>query len=86
MNGLNLLPYFSFRDPRKAWEDIEDKLGWLGQDGDFKQGIPVYYCPSYQPYLKQLQRCFTAWMNDCHEVTLGEVITIDDKTLRGHIK
>ena len=32
---------------------------------------------------KQLQRCFTAWMKDCHEVTEGEVVAIDGKTLRG---
>ncbi|CDU11563.1 conserved hypothetical protein [Vibrio coralliirubri] len=31
---------------------------------------------------KQLQRCFTTWMKDCHEVTEGEVIAIDGKTLR----
>ncbi|OCH40312.1 hypothetical protein A6E07_11000 [Vibrio cyclitrophicus] len=32
---------------------------------------------------KQRQRCFTAWMKDCHEVTEGEVIVIEGKTLRG---
>ena len=31
---------------------------------------------------KQFQRCFIDWMQVCHEVTEGEVITIDVKTVR----
>lgn len=74
----------------EGWEDIEDfgedNLEWLRQYGDFKQGIPVHDTIARVINLisaKQLQRCFTAWMKDCHEVTEGEVIAIDGKTLRG---
>lgn len=31
----------------------------------------------------QLQRCFANWIQSCHQLTEGEVITIDSKTLRG---
>ncbi|WP_133154646.1 ISAs1 family transposase, partial [Vibrio splendidus] len=74
----------------EGWEDIEDfgedNLEWLRQYGDFKQGIPVHDTIAGVINLisaKQLQRCFTAWMKDCHETTEGEVIAIDGKTLRG---
>ncbi|OEF40944.1 transposase [Vibrio cyclitrophicus 1F289] len=74
----------------EGWEDIEDfgenNLEWLRQYGDFKQGIPVHDTNARVINLisaKRLQRCFTAWMKDCHEVTEGEVIAIDGKTLRG---
>ncbi|ANP78023.1 hypothetical protein A134_16680 [Vibrio crassostreae 9CS106] len=74
----------------EGWEDIEDfgedNLEWLRQYGDFKQGIPVHDTIARVINLisaKQLQRCFTAWMKDCHETTEGEVIAIDGKTLRG---
>lgn len=33
--------------------------------------------------LAGLQRSFIAWIKDCHTLTDGEVIAIDDKTLRG---
>ncbi len=70
-----------------GWEDFgEDNLEWLKQYGDFKQGIPVHDTIARVINLisaKQLQRCFTVWMKDCHEVTEREVIAIDGKTLRG---
>lgn len=72
----------------EGWEDIEDfgedNLELLRQYGDFKQGIPVHDTIARVINIisaKQLQRCFTAWMKDCHEV-----IAIDGKTLRGHIQ
>ncbi len=74
----------------EGWEDLEyfgeDNLEWLKQYGDFKQGIPVHDTIPRVINLSstmQLQRCFTAWMKDCHEVTEGEVIAIGGKTLRG---
>ncbi|CAH1547093.1 hypothetical protein VHARVF571_90145 [Vibrio harveyi] len=30
-----------------------------------------------------MQRAFINWMKDCHEITEGEVIAIDGKTVRG---
>jgi len=44
----------------KFWEDSEDKLDWLRQYGDFKQGILVHYTIARVIHLisaKQLQRC-----------------------------
>ncbi len=32
---------------------------------------------------KQMQKCFSLWMYDCHQATGGDVIAIDGKTLRG---
>ncbi|ODY79886.1 hypothetical protein BBM29_06960 [Vibrio parahaemolyticus] len=31
----------------------------------------------------KLQRCFSKWMKNCHEVTKGDVVAIDGKTIRG---
>lgn len=31
----------------------------------------------------RLQKCFIEWMKDCCELTEGEVIAIDGKTVRG---
>ncbi|CAH7487643.1 hypothetical protein VCHA38O209_80186 [Vibrio chagasii] len=61
-------------------------MEWLKRYGDLKQGIPVHDNIARVINLissKQLQRYFTAGMKDCHEVTEGEVIAIDGKTLRG---
>lgn len=74
----------------EGWEDIEDfgqdNLDWLQEYGDFTNGVPVHDTIARVINLisaKQLQRCFAQWMQDCHEVTKGEVIAIDGKTLRG---
>lgn len=32
----------------------------------------------------RLQKCFIDWMKDCCELTKGEVIAIDGKTVRGY--
>ena len=31
----------------------------------------------------RLQKCFFEWMKDCYELTKGEVVAIDGKTVRG---
>ncbi|SBT11315.1 hypothetical protein VCE7224_00031 [Vibrio celticus] len=74
----------------EGWEDIEDfgedNLERLRQYGDFTNGIPVHDTIARVINLisvKQLQRCFSSWMKDCHDATSGEVIAIDGKTLRG---
>ena len=74
----------------EGWEDIEDfghdHLDWLRKYGDFEHGVPVHDTIARVINLissNQLQRCFSLWMQDCHEVTKGEVIAIDGKTLRG---
>ncbi|MBD1578058.1 ISAs1 family transposase, partial [Vibrio sp. S11_S32] len=74
----------------EGWEDIEDfgedNLSWLREYGDFTHGIPVHDTIARVINLipaKKLQKCFSAWMKDCHELTSGDVIAIDGKTLRG---
>ena len=74
----------------EGWEDIqdfgEDNLEWLQQYGDFENGIPVHDTIARVMNLissKQLQKCFAAWMKDCHEATGGDLIAIDGKTIRG---
>lgn len=62
----------------------QDNLNWLQEYGDFTDGVPVHDTIARAINLisaKQLQRCFAKWMQNCHEVTKGEVITIDGKTL-----
>ncbi|WP_299022915.1 ISAs1 family transposase, partial [uncultured Photobacterium sp.] len=73
----------------EGWEEIQDfgddHLEWLRQYGDFENGIPVHDTIARVMGMisaKQLQKCFAAWMKSCHEVTNGEVIAIDGKTLR----
>ena len=74
----------------EGWEEIEDfgkdKLAWLQQYGDYKNGIPVHdtiarVISMLNP--KKFQSCFIAWMSDCHSATKGDVIAIDGKTVRG---
>lgn len=73
----------------EGWKDIEDfgkdDLDWLQEYGDFT-GVLAHDTNARVINLisvEQLQRCFAQWMQDCHEVTKGEVIVIDGKTLRG---
>ena len=74
----------------EGWEDIEDfghdRLDWLKQYGDFEGGIPSDDTIARTVSIvnpKQFQCCFIDWMQACHEVTEGEVIAIDGKTVRG---
>jgi predicted transposase YbfD/YdcC len=74
----------------EGWEDIqdfgEDNLEWLQKYGDFENGVPVHDTIARVMNLisaKQLQKSFAAWMKDCHEVTEGDVVAIDGKTIRG---
>lgn len=73
----------------EGWEEIEDfgidHLDWLRQYGDFEHGVPVHDTIARVMGMlsaKQLQTSFASWMKDCHDVTEGEVIAIDGKTLR----
>jgi len=58
----------------------------LQQYGDFAHGIPVHDTIARVINLipaKQLQSSFSTWMKDCHDLTAGDVIAIDGKTIRG---
>lgn len=72
-----------------GWDGIEDfghaHLPWLRRYGDFDHGIPSHdtirrVVSKVNPL--KLQRCFVDWMKSCHELTDGDVIAIDGKTIR----
>ena len=74
----------------EGWEDIadfgEDRLDWLRNYGDFEHGAPSDDTIARAVSIvnpKKFQQCFIDWMKACHEVTDGEVIAIDGKTVRG---
>ena len=73
----------------EGWEEIEDfghsRLSWLQEYADFDNGIPSHDTIARVMSLinpKQFQQCFADWMHSCHQLTQGEVIAIDGKTLR----
>jgi predicted transposase YbfD/YdcC len=61
------------------------KQDWLGQFLDLSQGIPshdrfnaVFRMLKPEP----LERCLVSWITSLHEVTAGQLVAIDGKTLR----
>ena len=77
----------------EGWEEIEDfgneKLDWLRQYLPFEEGIPSDDTISrifqiIEP--KEFQKSFAKWMKSCCEMTHGDVIAIDGKTLKGSFK
>lgn len=74
----------------EGWEEIEDfgidHLEWLKTYGDFENGIPVHDTIARVISMisgKRLQSCFATWMKECYEVTKGDVVAIDGKTIKG---
>lgn len=74
----------------EGWEDIEDfgrcHLELLKKYGDFSKGIPVHdtiarIISKVDP--ETLQQAFISWMQTTEQLTQGQVIAIDGKTLRG---
>ena len=73
----------------EGWEEIEDfgheRLDWLQQYGDFSAGIPAHDTIARvlgSISAKRFQLVFSDWMKACHELTKGDVIVIDGKTIR----
>lgn len=73
----------------EKWEGIEDygryKEEWLAQFLAFPNGIPSHdtirwLCIRLDP--KGLQQSFLSWIKAIREVTEGDVVAIDGKTLR----
>jgi predicted transposase YbfD/YdcC len=73
-----------------TWEGISDfgsaRIDFLRKLGSFENGIPsadtiARVMGMISP--KAMQKAFVNWMQDCHDVTDGEVIAIDGKTVRG---
>ncbi len=72
------------------WTEIEDfgheRLEWLKKYGDFDNGIPVD--DTIARVVSSIdsiafEKMFIEWMQVCHEITDGEIIAIDGKTVRG---
>lgn len=73
----------------EGWHDIEifgqARLDWLKKHGDFEYGIPVddtiaRVMSALNP--KQLQTCFVNWMKAASDVSQGDIVSIDGKTVR----
>jgi predicted transposase YbfD/YdcC len=61
------------------------KQDWLGQFLDLSGGIPSHdrfnaIFRALKP--EQFDRCLVAWITELHEVTVGQVVPIDGKTMR----
>jgi len=74
----------------ESWKEMSDfgkaKEKWLKQFLDFNDGIPSHdtfgrffsgICPI------QFESCFTQWISSIASIKVGEVISIDGKTIRG---
>ena len=73
----------------ETWTDVEsfgrNKQTWLSQFLDLRQGIPSHdtfgrVFARLNP--EQFQACFLSWVQAVFEVTNGQVIAVDGKTLR----
>lgn len=73
----------------EGWKDIkqfgDNKLTWLRQFRDFRNGIPVddtiaRVISALEP--DSLLRCFISWVNEYRHSQGKELITFDGKTLR----
>ncbi|EKO3580764.1 ISAs1 family transposase, partial [Vibrio metschnikovii] len=73
-----------------TWEGIcdfgESRTDFLKSLGDFENGIPssdtiARVMGMVSP--SAMQKAFISWMKDCHQITDGEVVAIDGKTVRG---
>jgi len=76
-----------------GWEMIENfgktRLKWLKKFLALKNGIPSHdtiarVMSRINP--NQLQSCFTRWIDDVNEISEGEIIALDGKTLRGALR
>ena len=73
----------------EGWKDIEEfghsKLEWLRKYVPLKNGIPVDDTIARvisRLSAKGFQECFQSWVQSVFDVTEGEIISIDGKTLR----
>jgi predicted transposase YbfD/YdcC len=73
----------------ESWVEVElfghSKFDWLAQFLDLSQGIPSHDTLGRvfgQLNAEQFQSCFLSWVQAAVEVTQGQVIAIDGKTVR----
>ncbi len=72
------------------WKTInlysQAQLDFAKRFGDFSHGVPSTSTIARAMGMinvTRFQKCFIEWMKDCTELTKGEVIAIDSKTVRG---
>ena len=74
----------------ETWNDIanygKSKSSWLKQFLELKNGIPSHdtfnrLYSAIDP--KQFEMCFLKWVKSVSDITEGEVVSIDGKTIRG---
>lgn len=90
LNEILFLTISSVVSGMKGWSDIELfgklKLDWLQQFFPYENGIPshdvlgkVFSALDTEAFSKS----FTSWINSISDLTEGEVVAIDGKTIRG---
>lgn len=73
----------------EGWSDIHEYISghhnWFKNNGFFNNGVPVddtiaRIISRIKP--EQFSQCFVNWMQSVHQLTQGELVAIDGKTLR----
>jgi len=74
----------------ETWYDIENfgnkKINWLRKFLDYPNGIPSEdTIRRFFTFIdsEKLNKCFENWVRDVSQITKGEIISIDGKTIRG---
>ncbi|MGR5222733.1 ISAs1 family transposase [Vibrio parahaemolyticus] len=84
---LTICAVLSGQDDWKAiYHFGESRLDFLRRFGEFENGVPsVSTIARVMGMINatQLQHCFIEWMKSCCDLTRGQVIAIDGKTVRG---
>jgi len=90
LSDIILLTICGVLSGHDTWEGISDfgetRLDFLSTYGDFADGIPSADTIARVMGMistKALQKAFIDWMRDCHDLTEGQVIAVDGKTVRG---
>ncbi|WP_418641895.1 ISAs1 family transposase [Vibrio chaetopteri] len=90
LTDIILLTICAVLSGQDDWKAIslygEARLDFLKRFGDFSHGVPSTSTIARAMGMisaTRLQKCFIEWMKDCCELTKGEVIAIDGKTVKG---
>ncbi|MDR1011115.1 MAG: ISAs1 family transposase [Opitutaceae bacterium] len=93
MNAIIFITIAAVICGAQTWQDIasygKEKELWLKQYLRLPNGIPSHdtfnrFFSALDP--KQLEECFLKWVRSVVQLTHGEVVSIDGKTLRGTIR
>lgn len=90
LTDIILLTICAVLSGQDDWKAIhlfgQARLDFLKRFGCFSNGVPSASTIARTMGMispSRLQKCFIEWMKDCCELTNGEVIAIDGKTVRG---